>query len=70
MEPDTAQRGGSETCVGGCAVGTAITFLSSALVFGVMGYTAHLGGQIRHPEIRDGGMQATPNASYAQAFRV
>lgn len=33
--------------------GTAITLLVSAFVFGVMGYTAHLGGQIRHPEIRD-----------------
>jgi putative copper export protein len=41
--------------------GTAITLLASVLVFGVMGYTAHLGGQIRHPEIRDGGMQATPS---------
>jgi len=35
------------------SAGTAITLLASALVFGVMGYTAHLGGQIRHPEIRD-----------------
>jgi hypothetical protein len=43
------------------SAGTAITLLASALVFGVMGYTAHLGGQIRHPEIRDGGMQATPS---------
>lgn len=33
--------------------GAAITLLVSAFVFGVMGYTAHLGGQIRHPEIRD-----------------
>jgi putative copper export protein len=43
------------------SAGTAITLLASVLVFGVMGYTAHLGGQIRHPEIRDGGMQATPS---------
>ncbi len=28
--------------------------LLNALVFGVMGYTAHLGGMIRHPEIRSG----------------
>ncbi|MCL6536304.1 MAG: hypothetical protein K6U77_09560 [Armatimonadetes bacterium] len=41
------------------SAGTAITLLASVLVFGVMGYTAHLGGQIRHPEIRHGGMQAT-----------
>ena len=43
------------------SAGTAITLLASVLVFGVMGYTAHLGGQIRHPEIRGGGMQATPS---------
>jgi len=43
------------------SAGTAITLLASVLVFGVMGYTAHLGGQIRYPEIRDGGMQATPS---------
>jgi putative copper export protein len=43
------------------SAGTAVTLLASVLVFGVMGYTAHLGGQIRHPEIRDGGMQATPS---------
>ena len=43
------------------SAGAAITLLASVLVFGVMGYTAHLGGQIRHPEIRDGGMQATPS---------
>ena len=44
--------------------GTAITLLASALVFDVMGYTAHLGGQIRHPEIRDGAIQLTPTESH------
>jgi putative copper export protein len=46
------------------SAGTAITLLASVLVFGVMGYTAHLGGQIRHPEIRDGAIQPTPTESH------
>ncbi len=36
--------------------------LLNALVFGVMGYTAHLGGMIRHPEIRGSTTAAAPNA--------
>ncbi|BCW96767.1 MAG: hypothetical protein WHS44_10510 [Fimbriimonadales bacterium] len=35
--------------------GVVMTLLASLFVSGVMGYTAHLGGQIRHPEIRSGG---------------
>ncbi|MFN7019541.1 MAG: hypothetical protein ACK4RG_09790 [Fimbriimonadales bacterium] len=37
--------------------------LLNAFVFGVMGYTAHLGGMIRHPEIRGG--TALPTAEQA-----
>ncbi len=39
--------------------GVAMTLLVSLFVSGVMGYTAHLGGQIRHPEIRSGGAPPT-----------
>ncbi|MFN4034175.1 MAG: hypothetical protein ACK4ME_11275, partial [Fimbriimonadales bacterium] len=38
--------------------------LLNALVFGVMGYTAHLGGMIRHPEIRGGTTAPAPNAEH------
>ncbi|MCS6918752.1 MAG: hypothetical protein NZM28_03190 [Fimbriimonadales bacterium] len=38
----------------GLVTGAAIVWLVNALVFGVMGYTAHIGGQIRHPEIKSG----------------
>ncbi len=34
-------------------------------VFGVTGYTAHLGGMIRHPEIRDATATPAPNAEPA-----
>lgn len=34
--------------------GVVVVWLANGLVFGVMGYTAHLGGLIRHPEIRGG----------------
>jgi hypothetical protein len=36
----------------GLLMGALVVWLVNALVFGVMGYTAHLGGMIRHPEIR------------------
>lgn len=42
--------------------GAIVVGLLNALVFGVMGYTAHLGGMIRHPEIRGGATAAAPNA--------
>ncbi|MDM7461854.1 MAG: hypothetical protein P3X24_009455 [bacterium] len=43
-------------------LGAAVAWLVNALVFGVMGYTAHLGGMIRHPEIRGSTTAAAPNA--------
>lgn len=44
------------------STGAAVVWLVNALVFGVMGYTAHLGGLIRHPELRGG---APPPATEA-----
>ncbi|MCX7925759.1 MAG: hypothetical protein N2554_08120 [Fimbriimonadales bacterium] len=43
----------------GLVVGAAVVWLVNALVFGVMGYTAHIGGQIRHPEIKSGAAPPT-----------
>ncbi|GIV10311.1 MAG: hypothetical protein KatS3mg019_2402 [Fimbriimonadales bacterium] len=43
-------------------IGALALCVLNALVFGVMGYTAHLGGMIRHPEIRGGAAAPTPNA--------
>lgn len=45
------------------ATSAAVVWLTNALVFGVMGYTAHIGGQIRHPEIKSG---AAPPAQEPQ----
>ncbi len=39
---------------GWLTLGAAVVWVANALVFGVMGYTAHLGGLIRHPEIKRG----------------
>lgn len=46
-------------------LGALVVWLANALVFGVMGYTAHLGGQIRHPEIRGAAANPAPNAEPA-----
>ncbi|MCX7992706.1 MAG: hypothetical protein N2651_03445 [Fimbriimonadales bacterium] len=47
----------------GLLIGAALVWLLNALVFGVMGYTAHSGGMIRHPEIRSGAVQAPAEQS-------
>lgn len=46
-------------------LGALVVWLLNALVFGVMGYTAHLGGMIRHPEIRGSAAAPAPNAEPA-----
>ncbi|OYT72610.1 MAG: hypothetical protein CFK49_07905 [Armatimonadetes bacterium JP3_11] len=51
----------------GLWTGALVVWLANALVFGVMGYTAHLGGMIRHPEIRGSATtpaNAAPNAEH------
>lgn len=44
-------------------IGALVVWLANALAFGVMGYTAHLGGMIRHPEIRGNAAAPTPNGA-------
>ncbi|MCS6920101.1 MAG: hypothetical protein NZM28_10050 [Fimbriimonadales bacterium] len=44
----------------GLLMGATLVWLINALVCGVMGYTAHSGGMIRHPEIRGGAATTAP----------
>lgn len=44
-------------------LGAAVVWLVNALVFGVMGYTAHLGGLIRHPKLKSGSVSPAVEGS-------